>query len=589
MPRSIVQIPVDDEQFSRFLKNFQAYKDQLAKMPAEWKKVDDAVKSVADTFATHKKAGTLVDFGEGAVAALELAEAMGKAQVSAEATGTAVSKTAVNTRTTSRVMADMVRSGKSIAGSFVHATAELTKWAALSAGAGLLGGGGLLWGIDRLADSVGGQRRGAQGLGISYGEQSAFGLTLGRLVDPSILQNVQGARGDLSQQWRFTAGLGITAGQFQNDDNAQLSVDVIRQARSLWQQAGPNGHTSQFMQAHGLDAFMSLSDWQRIGQTSTGEFNSDIAKYNTAASGLNVPDPMAQKWQDFSQQLATAGKQIENVFITGLVPLLGPLSNLSAAVVKDLQALLGNPAIKTGIESFSHWIGSFAGYLGSPKFATDMETFGTDIGKVASGLENALRWLGRIPTPATQAMPGLPAHQGTVLWPRDAYPNLGSAVYGGFNPFASGVYNGFDFNKIGQFFKVRPALLAAIAGQESNFNPNAVSPKGAQGLFQFMPQTQAAYGVTNPFDATQETEAAGRKLADLRIEYHGDLTKILAAWNWGDGNLNKDVTKNGANWMKYAPKETQNFVAGVQNRVNVYVSNQTGAQVAVVANASGHQ
>jgi cell wall-associated NlpC family hydrolase len=84
---------------------------------------------------------------------------------------------------------------------------------------------------------------------------------------------------------------------------------------------------------------------------------------------------------------------------------------------------------------------------------------------------------------------------------------------------------------------VSPALLAAVAKVESNFNPKAVSPAGAQGLMQFMPATAREFGV-NPFDPAQAIDGAARKLsADLKS--FGSVSLALAAYNAGGGNVRK--------------------------------------------------
>jgi soluble lytic murein transglycosylase-like protein len=100
---------------------------------------------------------------------------------------------------------------------------------------------------------------------------------------------------------------------------------------------------------------------------------------------------------------------------------------------------------------------------------------------------------------------------------------------------------------------VPPALALQVATQESSLNPDAVSNKGAQGLFQLMPATSAQLGVTNPFDPSQNTLAGLTYLQELYQQF-GDWATALTAYNWGPGN----VAKYGA---AAAPASTQNYVA----------------------------
>jgi hypothetical protein len=101
-----------------------------------------------------------------------------------------------------------------------------------------------------------------------------------------------------------------------------------------------------------------------------------------------------------------------------------------------------------------------------------------------------------------------------------------------------------------------PGLMTSVLRQESGGDPRVTSSAGAQGLFQFMPATAAQYKI-DPFDPQQAAPAAARELRALYTKYGGDVDRTLAAWNWGQGNVDRQGMAN-------MPQETRGFLVGVK-------------------------
>jgi soluble lytic murein transglycosylase-like protein len=128
---------------------------------------------------------------------------------------------------------------------------------------------------------------------------------------------------------------------------------------------------------------------------------------------------------------------------------------------------------------------------------------------------------------------------------------------------------------------VDPALVRAVIKVESNYNPRAVSRKGAIGLMQLMPGTARKLRV-NPYDPHQNVEGGVAHLASLLNEFDGDLERSLAAYNAGAGSVQRS---NGI--PPY--RETRDYVRRITNMYsgNAPYRGGTGAPIRVLRQANG--
>jgi soluble lytic murein transglycosylase-like protein len=151
--------------------------------------------------------------------------------------------------------------------------------------------------------------------------------------------------------------------------------------------------------------------------------------------------------------------------------------------------------------------------------------------KIQSGLEHK-----GSPSPAVPAAGTPRPDPGAKVHPREYYEKLADEA-------AS--RHGLD-----------PHLVRAVISTESSFNPGLISRAGAVGLMQLMPGTASDMKVKDAFDPAQNIEGGTKYLAWLSRKFAGDENKILAAYNWGPGN----VAKGGR-----MPLETRNYLQRVKN------------------------
>lgn len=118
------------------------------------------------------------------------------------------------------------------------------------------------------------------------------------------------------------------------------------------------------------------------------------------------------------------------------------------------------------------------------------------------------------------------------------------------------------FTNLEQLYRLPEGLLRSVAITESGGNQFAVSGAGAKGLFQFMDGTARDMGLrgNDVFDPEKSAQAAAKYLSQLLRQNGGDLSKALASYNWGIGN----VKRYGMGLM---PQETRNYIPKVMSNM----------------------
>lgn len=159
-----------------------------------------------------------------------------------------------------------------------------------------------------------------------------------------------------------------------------------------------------------------------------------------------------------------------------------------------------------------------------------------------------------MPVYSSRALPGarqIPKYSVDALLASPAHSGLGGVGKPRVDAFAK------TFKAAAKANQIDDAWLRAIAHAESGFDPRALSPKGAQGVMQLMPDLARELRVRDPFSADESINAGARHLRSLMRRYNGDLTLAAAAYNAGIGAV--------ARYGDVPPyRETQDYVSKVR-------------------------
>ena len=120
-----------------------------------------------------------------------------------------------------------------------------------------------------------------------------------------------------------------------------------------------------------------------------------------------------------------------------------------------------------------------------------------------------------------------------------------------------------EIKKASQKYGVDENIIRTIIKIESDFNPNVTSSAGAKGLMQLMPENIKHYGVSNPYDISENIDAGTRHIKDYNQMYNGNLQMALAAYNCGPGTMSTRGVTSISDFHKL-PLETQNYIQKVK-------------------------
>lgn len=658
--KTLHTVEVDASQFQAFYDLFRKYSAELKDLPDDWKKVTGEMDGASGPMKDFEKA-TGATKASLAIAAAQASTIAGAIRDVTKGTqdGTKAQKDFLaSVRSSGHAMKAMAKDAKSLGASIFGIGRFLmgiggTGLRFAGIGSLLSGGMGLLsmLGLRGMARSAVSGQSEARSLGVSVGQLDAFRTDFGRYADPSILNRVAQAQGTLSQ-WAFLSmATGISPDKVSTMSPAEMSIAMMRRARTWWDRTPANLRSVETLRTTGLDQFFSFDEVRRLGAMSGKEFSDASKQFSGDARALNQSDRTIDAWYQFERQLRLAGQTINADFTRRLAGLGPSLGRLEQAITKDGLYLVDKLLTPANVTAIANGIDSFTHYLGSPEFKSDMQKFGEFIRDAVGGLKSFAMWLqkmfggpGQTDTGPMGAVPGtginLDGSAGS--WIQHGYSHLGSGVtqqqidqfkatepksslwdqtkgvlgdvgYG----INSGIHHFFDetipqswykmpdnsktmqekeqyLSSLEKKYQLPAGLLDTVWARESSRGKKMKSSKGAIGDFGIMPITARQYGLDlGTADFYTSGNTAAHYLSDLNKQFGGNIDKTLAAYNWGPGNLSKNLQKNGANWGQNLPSETRDYISSILTvmaqrqaiKLDVHVTNNTGANVAISTNA----
>jgi hypothetical protein len=520
--KSIIDIDIDPEgHFKAFVDRYEKWQAQLSQLGPKWQ---------ASSQAAEHMGATVADMTAALAAQTDLLAKAASERHKADREEQATERRRVEAeRAVTRAAAARARETKKIAADTKAATLNLlkagvtfAKWVGFGGLFSVLGAAGGLWGLGRLADSVGESRRSAMGLGTTTGRDQAFGVNFGKLVDAKgNLQRIAEAQNTLADRWAFSP-FGISSPQ--TKDPAELAATMAPIAKRLFEKGGK---TAEYADAIGLTKFYSIEELRRLSNTSMAEIEATARAYRGDAAKMSMSDAVAKGEQDLSIALKRSGQNIKNAFVVGIAPLAPKFEKLSEQVSGMITATLRGDKFAKFIGDAGDKLAAFSDYLGSDKFKGDFDRFSGKVVEVADnlvlvseGLVKALRWLRLIPDPVREKrlddVATTAVHRaGGAPTPVNVQAERASAM---------SYWMGRGYSRSAA------AGLTATEEAESGFRSTRTGDGGkAYGSFQWHPDRQAAFRRWAGFDIRDPRASRDKQRQFLEYEMTGATGDKAAA------------------------------------------------------------
>lgn len=527
--RAILEIPIDDADWQAFLKSFHEYNALLSKQGDAW----------ASTNSGIKQMGTAFEEAE------ESFDGLAEKATSNKFSGSSgafvkVTKSSKETEKSWRNIArDLEKSSKSMVGLARNGLSFAGVGGLLGLGGVAAAGVGIFDSVRGADNSLANQNLLNRKLDLRPGEEQAFNTEYGKAGgDTALLSKIAAAKADPTQ-WRYLQAAGVSQQDIQSKGTEALSEEFLQKVGGMVRKLGPQ-QFGMWAHSQGVDQFGDTNQLRLAGSYSDADY-----------AGMH------QRVQALTPQLAAQQKDYDAA--------TAAKAALDAALAKDTleldKALIKlNPLIVEAAQDVTAWITAFAKSEDFGKDVQDIETAFDELAKAGDWLADKFNsWFGNNDKD--------PKKESTVSLDKNGLgANLVALAKHPWD-YLSGKDRsapGFEWNYGDAAHKTvsgssntptEDRYLDATKFVESHGKADAVGPvtkEGWQalGAYQMSPANLQKQGVVNPFDEHEERRAAERMRSELLKKYNGNEHEVEAAYNWGEGSVDKFLKAHGGQWTE---------------------------------------
>ncbi|HDC4619823.1 hypothetical protein [Enterobacter asburiae] len=269
-----------------------------------------------------------------------------------------------------------------------------------------LGAGGT-FGYNYMASKVAEQYAGAQGLGISTGQQQAARNVYGGRITgaDNILQSLANAQNDPSNpMYAAMVNMGIDP----KKGAAQNLPQFLSGVSKILQQYKGTGVSQQALKGHGLDGVIDVATANQIIANSDRlpQLNQQFGEQSQrldAAMGAGT----SESYQNLSAKFGENADRIGNTFLNALSKLNGPIGKFSDSITGSIEKFLTGGNFDFLLKKVGDALDTFSGWLSGPTFQKDLDDFAKNVKEIASSIGSAVSWIkGVLPSEASGESPG---------------------------------------------------------------------------------------------------------------------------------------------------------------------------------------